>query len=237
LRNLEQAFLESFDPFFHLKQAQLIKTNQMTTLSAVSRHIDGTDEPIFNEHFGDNLELCRSISCRFIRFHSADTMISLLCGGFPILNTLKVLSEYRNDKYNNIVNSISQRSVPKEMNSQDFSSIDEWIRFRIRGDYHRDVEIDETIINTIGDDANLKLKASGVSWLKYSGKANGEIQFGVMDLNIEADVLAIGLHSVINKLMVDIRLAHLRGGNTVLHIPENLRKIPFINVISMKAKL
>jgi len=264
LLNFELEFLEGFDPFFHFKQVQLLRSGTVEGFFTSESEKDKAINDVLNKKIHDKTEECRLISYRFIRFHSADTMLALLCSGFPSINTLEFTAKFRNSEYNEIVQSIANMIVPPILKGDNTDSFQDWIKYKILGKYAEKFELDDTVISMISseakiflhkdsynafkhgfavgkggmtiesEDKTIKVGAHGASWMKYTNKSLSEFSFGTMDLDGETDIQAITCHSLLNNLMRDVRLIHITGQNRDIQIPSKLNKIRPYNVVTLR---
>lgn len=148
MMNIEDAFWSQIDPLYHLKQASCIRYAR-----DIDKHYCLDDEPNegtdFRAELVDGMEEMKASALRFIRFHAAETLLTVLLGSHPHGPVPRFAKKFFGKHFNESAASVARREIPASLRLRGVSGYDEWVAAKFWGRIGPDKTLSEEIINFI----------------------------------------------------------------------------------------
>lgn len=218
----EFLYYSTLDPFFHLKTAVRIYFHDDDNMH-IYKSDDGCGEALSVFDVGKSDKAAQIFA---IRFHQAETLLTILCAGnsrYPILKFLNADSKSSLSKF---VSSISNRSVwiCRSPISSDFSSLNDFIEFLIFRRFGI-IENIEEYTEFIVFQAKLFNDRSAYNAIKHGSSMSG----GVLKSNFFVDDRLLFGSNVDSISWV--RWFHKRDGDGFEYRARNIEIIDHLNAI------
>lgn len=152
--NIEEAFWSQIDPLYHLKQASCIHYAR-----DIDQHYRLDEQPSKDTGFGaellDGMDEMKTSALMFIRFHTIETLLTVLLGSHPHGPVPRFAKKFFGPKFNEAVQSVACREIPATLGIRGITDYEKWIATKFWGRLGTESVLDDEVIKFISVQAAL----------------------------------------------------------------------------------
>lgn len=146
--NIEEAFWLQLDPLYHLKQASCIRYAR-----DIDQHYRLDEQPSKETEFGaellEGMEEMKGSALRFIRFHAAETLLTVLLGSYPHGPVPRFAKKFFGQRFNEAAACVARREVPVSLGLRGLTDYDKWLATKFWGRTGTENMLSEEVIHFI----------------------------------------------------------------------------------------
>lgn len=129
---IDDIFWSQLDPLYHLKQASCIYY-----ADDIDKHFKFGDVLSNDTEFGaellDGMKEMKASALRFIRFHAAETLLTVLLGSYPHGPVPRFAKLYFGPRLNAAVEAVARMKIPAELPINGAENFEQWLSRKFWG--------------------------------------------------------------------------------------------------------